>query len=346
MRIVRGCDDIACMENLTLHGANPENLYRAFDITMPDEILDFSTNTNILPWPKLSINVEKLASSYPDPECRELRELIAKREHIPPSRVLFTNGTNEAIYLLARIFCEHVAILQPCYTEYSRAFPNAHNVFMIEEAGNFRAVILTNPNNPTGKYIANLSETIKQFPDTMFIIDEAYIDFVLNDCKRERLCELANVILLRSMTKIFHLSGVRIGYVIADEEIISRLKVLQPTWSVNSIAQELALRFLNDTRFYEHTRAFYREHTPKFITSIRQAGFEVMDSSVHYFLIRVANDIEVIKFLLRSGIIVRHSRNFPGLNGRYIRISTRHSYENEKLVQTLMACEKFASFCS
>ncbi len=347
MCLVRYGHDIACMESLIpFHGANPENLYRVFDISMPDEILDFSTNTNILPWPKIDISIEKLASSYPDPECRELRELIAERENISPSRVLFTNGSNEAIFLLARLFHERVAILQPCYTEYSRAFPNAHNVFRIEEAGNFRAFILTNPNNPTGKYIANLSETIKRFPDTVFIIDEAYIDFVLSDCERERLCDFENVITLRSITKIFHLSGVRIGYVIASEEIISRLKALQPTWSVNSIAQELALSFLHDTSFYEQTRAFYREHTPKFIASIKSAGFEVMDSSVHYFLVRVENDIEVIKFLLRAGIIVRHTQNFPGLDGKYVRISTLNSYENEKLVQTLLMWEKFASFCS
>ena len=324
------------MENLiTLHGANPENLYRAFNIPMPDKILDFSTNTNMLAWPKINIDVEKFASSYPDPECRELRELIANRENISPSRILFTNGSNEAIFLLARIFSENVAILQPCYSEYSRAFTNAQNVFRLEEAGNFCAFILTNPNNPTGKYIANLSDTIKKFPATVFIIDEAYIDFVLNDSERERLCEFENVVILRSLTKNFHLSGARIGYVIANEEIISRLKALQPTWSVSSIAQELALKFLNDTSFYEHTRAFYQEHTPKFIASIRQAGFEVMDSSVHYFLIRVANDIETIKFLLRSGIVVRHTRNFPGLDGKYIRVATRTPNENKIFMEAI-----------
>ena len=169
----------------------------------------------------------------------------------------------------------------------------------------------------------------------MFIVDEAYIDFVLNDSKRERLCEFENVIILRSLTKIFHLSGVRIGYVIANEDTISRLKALQPTWSVNSIAQELALRFLNDKEFYEHTRAFYQEHTPKFIESIKIAGFEVMDSSVHYFLIRVKNDIEAIKFLLRAGIVVRHTRNFPDLEGKYIRVATRTPNENKIFVEAI-----------
>ena len=71
-----------------------------------------------------------------------------------------------------------------------------------------------------------------------------------------------------------------------------------------------------------------------------------MDSSVHYFLVRVEDDIEVIKFLLRAGIIVRHTKNFPGLDGKYLRISTLHMNQNEKLTQTLMMSKKFKSFCS
>ncbi|MBQ4470333.1 MAG: hypothetical protein II917_09390, partial [Synergistaceae bacterium] len=71
---------------------------------MPERIIDFSTNTNILSWPEISINVKELASSYPDYECAKLVKIIAERENISPSRILFTNGINEAIFLLARLF--------------------------------------------------------------------------------------------------------------------------------------------------------------------------------------------------------------------------------------------------
>ena len=321
-----------------IHGANPENLYREFNIKMPEKILDFSTNTNILSWPKIEINLEFLASNYPDIECRKLRELISQTEDININRILFTNGTNEAIFLLANLFPERVGIFQPCYSEYFRAFKDVFNVFDINEAGNFKTFILVNPNNPTGKYINNLSDIIKKFPDTKFIIDEAYRDFLIHDEKTERLCEFENVILLRSLTKIFHLSGLRIGYVIANENVISAMKNLQPSWNVNSVAQELALNFLKDYEFYERTRKFYRQTTPKFIQDLKTAGFEVMDSDVHYFLIKVKNDCETIKSLLKSGIVVRHTRNF-NFNfcspGKYIRVATRSEDENEMLIANL-----------
>lgn len=319
---------------LTLHGANPESLYNYFGIEIPERVLDFSTNTNIFPCPDFDIDIKNLISRYPDPECKKLLQIVSERENISAKKILFTNGINEAVFLLAGLLKDSTGIFQPCYTEYSRAFPDAENVFDINQAGRFKNFIITNPNNPTGAYI-KLSEIIKKFPGTLFIIDEAYIDFLLTNEKPERLCGFENVILLRSLTKFFHLSGARIGYVIANEKIIDALKKFQPTWSVNAIAQELAYKFLNDKEFYSASRAFYEIHTPKFINALKKSGFEVMDTSVNFFLIRVENDIEVIKFLLKSGIVVRHTRNFPGLDGKYIRAATRLPEENIFFTETL-----------
>ena len=328
-----------CGNNIN-HGANPEKLYAAFNVKMPERIIDFSTNTNILSWPEISINVKELASSYPDYECAKLVKIIAERENISQSRILFTNGINEAIFLLARLFeGQNTGILQPCYSEYLRAFREVQGVFTIEGASRFDNFILVNPNNPTGNYINNLSEIIARYPETRFIIDEAYIDFLINiNASPERLCGFENVIILRSLTKIFHLSGVRIGYVIANESIINSLRNLQPTWSVNAVAQELALYFLNDTGFYERTRAFYTKEVPVFMQSLREAGIDVMNSSVHYFLVKVHDDYELIKYLLRHGLVVRHTRNFAGLEGKYIRVAARHSHENKLLLEALTSC--------
>ena len=326
-----------CANHNIIHGANPEKLYAALNIARPERIIDFSTNTNIISWPKINLDIEKLASSYPDYECSSLVKIISERENISPSRILFTNGINEAIYLLANLLSAQIlntGILQPCYSEYMRAFSQAQSVFDLNEAGRFKNFIIVNPNNPTGIYINNLSELIINHPDTRFIIDEAYIDFLIN-ASRERLCNFDNVIILRSLTKIFHLSGVRIGYVIANESIIESLRRLQPTWSVNSVAQELALHFLNDFDFYNRTQEFYRSEAPGFMQALRDSGFEIMKSSVHYFLLRVRDDYELIKFLLSRGLVVRHTRNFAGLDGKYIRVATRKHDENKILQEAL-----------
>ena len=301
---------------------------------IPASILDFSTNTNILSWPDIRLDVERLASSYPDPECTALREIISARENVPMSQILFTNGINQAIFLLAGLFDDDTAILQPCYTEYSRAFTNAKDIFTLDDVGNFGHVIICNPNNPTGRFIPDLSRIISGNPKTIFIIDEAYIDF-LTHYEPERLCDFPNAVILRSLTKIFHLSGARIGYVIADENIIEALKSRMPSWSVNAFAQELALRFLDDGEFLARTREFYQVNTPILMTGLKKAGFDVMDSDVHYFLVGVDDDMETIRCLLTRGIAVRHTRNFAGLEGKYIRIATRLPEENNILITAL-----------
>ena len=319
-----------------VHGANPQNLYRAFSLTPPENILDFSTNTNILSWPEnfCDVDIESLASNYPDPECLRLREIISQRETVSPSKILFTNGINQAIFLLAGIFPDDTAILQPCYSEYTRAFTKARGIFTLDEAGRFSHVIITNPNNPTGRFIPDLSRTIAANPQTLFIIDEAYIDFLICS-KPERLTAFPNVIILRSLTKIFHLSGARVGYVIAGEDIIDSLKDRMPSWSVNAFAQELALRFLSDGEFLRRTRDFYRVNAPLFADGLRDAGFCVMDSDVHYFLVKVDDDIDMVRRLLTKGIAVRHTRNFAGLSGAYIRVATRSPEENNMLVAAM-----------
>ena len=320
--------------NISLHGANPQNLYRAYGLTPPAEILDFSTNTNIISWPDISLDIETLASNYPDPECVRLREIISARENVPASRILFTNGINQAIFLLSELFTDSTAIFQPCYTEYARAFTNAQDIFTLYDAGRFGHVVITNPNNPTGRYIPDLSRTIAEYPATTFIIDEAYIDFLIH-YESERLIDFPNVIILRSLTKIFHLSGARIGYIIADGKIIDALKARMPSWSVNAFAQELALKFLADGEFCTRTRAFYRVNTPLFMAGLREAGFGVMDSDVHYFLVRVDDDGEMIRRLLTRGIAVRHTRNFAGLSGKYIRVATRFPEDNRRLIAAM-----------
>ncbi len=321
---------------MQLHGANPENLYSYFNIKLPEKILDFSTNTNIL---KHDITLENsrfnyLISNYPDYECLELRKIISERENIPLKNILFTNGINEAIFLLSRVLESKTAILQPNYTEYKRAFKNASDIFNLDESADFNNVIISNPCNPTGFFINNLYDFTKTFQNTNFIIDESYIDFLLYS-EREKFKLSKNIIILKSLTKIFHLSGVRIGYVIAPEEIISSLKNQQPSWSVNSIAQELAKIFLRDENFYSKTRDFYKKNTPEFKSLIKNYGFKISDSSVHYFLIRVNNDFNIIKKLLLNGIAVRHTRNFPGLNGNYIRVATRFKDENIFFAESL-----------
>ncbi|MBR6901208.1 MAG: hypothetical protein IKN30_04005, partial [Synergistaceae bacterium] len=80
---------------------------------MPEKIFDFSTNTNIFPCPEINIDIKKLISRYPDPDCEKLCDLISRRENISAKKILFTNGINEAVFLLAKFLEGRTGIFQP-----------------------------------------------------------------------------------------------------------------------------------------------------------------------------------------------------------------------------------------
>ncbi len=332
------------MMRFRLHGANPEKLYDAFGVAMPKKISDFSTNTNALEWNgKIDADLKKLLCDYPDDESSSLRSLIASANNCKEENILVTNGSNEAIYIIASYFASGCnCILQPVYGEYERALKSYGsaplNIFSrnsIPESAD--TVWLCNPCNPTGQYIKDceIKDLLDSNKDKIFIIDEAYRDFLINGDDNIQNHIFENVIFLRSLTKIYHLCGARIGYAAAPSDIISKLKKRQPTWSVNALAQTAAEAFLKDRNFPKATREFYKAEIPRFISELRKFGCEIADTSVNFFLMKCENDAELISFLLKKGIVVRHTRNFPGLDGKYIRIAARSSEENNIFINAM-----------
>lgn len=331
--------------SLRPHGANPEKLYAAMGLPMPERIVDFSVNTNVLPPPVMpEIDLIRCLSEYPDDDALALRTLVAEREGRSLDEVLFTNGSNEALYLLASLFVgTTAAVLQPAYGEYRRALeafgvPTA-DIFDLRDVEGKALVFVCNPCNPTGSCIpfGELEARARANPRTLFAVDQAYSDFLLPDGEEASpdFGALPNILLLRSLTKLYHLCGARIGYVLASRSWVERLKGRQPTWSVNAIAQETALSLMKDGSYARRTRAFYSAETPRFMEAVARSGFRVRPSRVHFFLIEVDDDVRVIRGLLERGLVVRHTRNFPGLDGSCIRVATRMPEENDLLVQAL-----------
>ena len=337
------------------HGANPEKLYEAAGLPLPpgEKILDFSTSTNVLPWGgELDIDVEHCLSAYPDDEATELRAIVATKEECSPENVLFVNGSNEAIYLAASFFGgKKAAVLQPSYGEYLRALSaygaNVRNVFSLGALEDSDVLFLCNPCNPTGEHVdtAKLEAFFAGAPDTLFVVDEAYVDFLIGPRGARPQSKIdflrhKNVVILRSLTKIFHLCGARLGYVLACSKCIEQLRLRQPTWSINALAQAAGAAFMRDESFICRTREFYALETPRFIASLSDSGFAVRPTETNFFLIETADDLNLIRSLLGRGIVVRHTRNFPGLDGRYIRVATRMPEENDFFVRALLDTEE------
>ena len=328
-----------------LHGANPEKLYAAFGIPMPHKVLDFSTNTNAVKQRDgFSPDLRAALEDYPDDECLKLVSLISKKEGVARENILITSGSNESIYLIASYEASREnRILQPVYGEYMRALnnfgANPLNIFDIfnSDIPSNGTVWLCNPCNPTGFLIPDetLDDIAAYRKDTLFVIDEAYRDFIWTDSRQIRCKARPNIIRLRSLTKTYNLCGARIGYIIADADITERLKKRQPSWSVSNFAQQAALFFLADETLPSRTKNYYRLEVPRLISALRDAGFVTLPTCVNYFLMEADDDEALIRFLLKRGIVVRHTRNFPGLDGRYVRIAARTAKEDDLLIAAL-----------
>ena len=330
------------MTGFRLHGANPEKLYEAFGIPMPEKICDFSTNTNVVKWNgSCGFDLAKILSEYPDDDSSELRALIAEQNGCSAENALVTNGSNEAIYLLASCLTGGLnCLLQPLYGEYGRAL-SAFGARTVDASSlsalprSCASVWICNPCNPTGKFIENgeLEQVLSSHKETLFIVDEAYRPLMLEEREPLDFLRYPNLVLLRSLTKIYHLCGVRIGYALAASDVISRLKLRQPTWSVNAFAQKAAAAYMKDAGFAARTRDYYRREVPRLRGLLNSCGFNAHPTCVNFFLVETEDDEKLIAFLLKRGVVVRHTRNFRGLDGRFVRIAARTGEEDDLLAK-------------
>lgn len=325
------------------HGANPEKLYAAAGLPTPAKIYDFSTNTNAVPQragfvPDLRAALE----DYPDGDCLALREALAREFGAPAKNILVSSGSNEAIYIIASYAAAREnLILQPVYGEYKKALDGygarTRNIFSLAEAEGTRgaAVWLCNPCNPTGALIpgAELDAAAERNPETLFIIDEAYRDFVWTEQLPRAPKILPNVVRLRSLTKIYDLCGARVGALVSHETAVEKIKARQPEWSVSGLAQQAALWRAGDETLKARTREYYAREIPRLTAALSEAGYAVRPTCANFFLVEAPDDEDFICFMLERGIVVRHTRNFAGLDGKFVRIAARTKDEDDLLIE-------------
>lgn len=318
----------------SLHGANPINQYQKRGIKPPNKIIDFSTNTNIYPVTH-TIDFKQYIYEYPDPSHSELKEVIAKKHIIKNENIIISNGINELLYLLPNLYAhKRIGLITDDYVEYKRAFTYHNNITFFSSLYDVKDVdvlLYSNPNNPSGTFIEDITFIKEQSTSMILIIDQSYIEFI----DHQPYPVLKNVLYLRSLTKIYHLSGIRIGYAYGDEELVHELSNRQPTWSVNGVALALSKKYVEDTSFLSNTKKFYYSEIRRVKQEISQIPYEIKGGDANFMLISVNDDEDIIIYLLRRGIVVRHTRNFPGLAGKYIRVSVKSIEENNILINAL-----------
>ena len=351
------------------HGGNVELLAERLGCTA-NEIADMSSNLNPLGPPDgfekfLADNLRSL-ERLPEADASTLTRTFCGKRDIDPATTIAANGTTWFIYTLPlALASEKVLISGPTYADYGDGcmslgiFPSFLTAekdadfypdlsLLSSKAGEFDTVFLCNPNNPTGSFLSGneLVELFRQNPQTMFVTDESYLPFVPNaeeqslvtrtDCK--------NLIVLSSMSKIFTVPGMRIGFLTAHPDIAKKIMGFYQPWSVNSLAQKAAIYLLEThsevSPFLIQTRKFIQKETKLFRQKLEELpGIRPFPSVTSFVLARITCGLTAEELCRRVGlhkILIRNCSNFYGLgDDEFVRFSLKDRRLNLKLAEIL-----------
>ncbi len=294
---------------------------------------------------------------YPDPRCSELRKEIEKVLSLPYDMTAITNGSDEAIDILLRIFCksgDNIVIERPTYGAY-RVFADLNNLNVIDvelkrdytldverilsviEEKNPRVIFICSPNNPTGMlYSKDSIMAVADANKGITIIDEAYIDFAESEGMWRMIEENPRIVVLRTMSKAWSIAGARVGIVVAAPEIQSAVMKAKAPYNVSTLSQEVAISILRDAKTIEHVKEEIiseRARLSAFFSNLSYVR-EVFHSDANFILIRTGDADKLYDYLASKSIIVRNRTTEPLLKG-CLRITIGRKEMNDKLMEVL-----------
>jgi cobyrinic acid a,c-diamide synthase len=285
------------------------------------------------------------ADAYPDPTGAECA--VAKRHGRDAADVLATAGAAEAFTLIARMQdWRHPVVVHPQFTEPEVALRTAGHapdqvVLTHEDGFRLRAhdvpddadlVIIGNPTNPTG--VRHPAEVIRSLskPGRLVVVDEAFLDDDVETLADRR---HAGLVVLRSLTKIWSIPGIRAGYLLAEPNVVEGLRSRQTPWSVSAPAIAALLATSSEqAREEARKRATELDARRRHLEDgLRELGIETVPSTAPYVLARTGSGSR--KALRGLGFAVRRADTFPGLDDEWVRISARRKSVTDELVGAL-----------
>lgn len=353
---------------LLTHGGNIRKISDYYRLAQ-NKFIDFSNNVN-----PLGINTKikdtiikkiHLLAQYPDPECKVAKGTLANYLGIPKNNILLGNGSNEIIHIIPRALnCSSALIYHPTFSEYELGL-RLSNVkiysLFAQESKNFcidikkiishlpkvKLITLCNPNNPTGfllekKQLLKLMKACEK-NKTYLLVDEAFIEFVEkynNYSLVKETMQYKYLLVLRSMTKFFSVPGLRIGYLVANKATIHKINLFQPTWSVNTFAQEVMTKDILNSNFIKKTKDYIKKERMLLFNNLKEIPtvypyYPTANFIFCKILNKKLNACSLFKRLLKHNIIIRDCSNFKGLNNRFFRIAVKKRKENVYLIKCL-----------
>ncbi|QTX33590.1 histidinol-phosphate transaminase [Aminithiophilus ramosus] len=328
-----------------------------------DNVVRLSSNEN--PWPlpepvrEAVLNAALDVSRYPDPAAYHLKRAIARKWGVSPSEVMVGTGTEGVLYSLFQAIIDEgdeVVFPVPTYSLYRLSATAAGAVCIEVPLGEdlmpniqgladscttkTKAVVLCNPNNPTGLFVARddlikLSNQLES-KQTLLIIDEAYAEYVsdpfyLNGVDLFR--QLGTVVILRTFSKIYGLAGLRIGYAIAPKPIVDSYAKVRRVFSVTQAGLAAAVVALDQQDYILNIREKTISEREKTTKALKEMGVKVSQTHTNFMLIKIEKSDLICDALLKEGIIVRPGSDFGMSN--HIRVTVGLKEENERFVATL-----------
>jgi len=323
-------------------------------------IIKLNTNENPFPpSPKIkkfltNFDISKLRL-YPDPLCSELRELIAKKFKVKPSNVIVGNGSDDILNIITRCCSDEInpiSYFEPSYSLYSvlakiqaakcipipleKDFSIPKNI--PDEIFKAKLIFITRPNAPSGNnFPKNIIKKICLKAKGIVLIDEAYADFAEDNCI-DIAINMDNVIVCRTLSKSYSLAGIRLGFAIASENIISQMMKVKDSYNVCKLTQEIAKIAITDEVYFKKNIKKIIKNRTKLTNDLKDLNFKVIESQTNFLFTSPPehykmNAEQIYNYLKNNGIFVRHFKGKTTEN--YLRITVGTEEENKKLIDKL-----------
>lgn len=299
---------------------------------------------------------------YPDPLQWEVKKKLSAIKGIAPEQIFLGNGSDEAIDLLYRAFCEpgidNVVICPPTYGMYEVS-ANINNIkikkvpltasFQLDLEAmegaldpHTRIIWLCSPNNPTGNSLIREDvEIILNNFDGLVVVDEAYINFSRQRSFIPDLAEYPNLVVLQTLSKAWGLAALRIGMAFASREIIEVLNRIKPPYNISQAAQDLVLEALDRVEDVNDMIRILVEERKQLEEELRKLPqvIEVFPSDANFLLVKTIDAKGLYKYLVGKGIVVR-DRSSVILCDESLRITVGTPRENQVLLKAIAEFEK------
>ena len=327
-----------------------------------DEVIKLASNENPLGASQSAIDVLKKVAEdvhiYPDGNVYRLRSKLSEKLGVAEEQLIFGNGSDEIVVMLGQAFMEaddEIIMAETTFSEYRfsanimggnivqvplKNYTHDLEAMAAEVTDNTKMIFVCNPNNPTGTIAEQekLEQFLKTVPkDVIVVLDEAYNEYVTSNNYSDSvdyLKDYDNLIILRTFSKIHGLAGLRIGYGIADQELVSYLDRVRQPFNIGALAQKAACASLDDAEHLQQSFDYNQQGKEYLYQQFDKLGLDYVPTETNFILVDVERDNDqVFQEMLERGVIIRSMSSY-GYDTK-IRVTIGLPEENKQFVSTL-----------